>query len=179
MANLITVKQKKIIKHEYYIRLISAGIFLISILGLFILAYVLPYYIYVKHSYLATIEQFENTILAENTENTGESMSRLVKKTLEEIKAVELYFKNTLSPTDYLKIIIENKNSAIKINKISFNLNKNNTGQFFITGISQNREGLVNFIEDLNITKSFTSVESPVSDFAKDRDINFTLSINI
>jgi hypothetical protein len=179
MANLITKKQKKVINNEYYCRLISAVLILLSILGLFILAYVVPYYIYVKNSYLETIKRFEAPIAAENNENAGESMSQIVRRTLDEMKAIELYYKTGRLPSDYLASIIEQKNSKIKIYKLSFNFVKADEGQIIVGGLSENRQGLVNFIDDLKSLENFVGVNSPVSDFAKDSDIAFTLNIKI
>ena len=54
-----------------------------------------------------------------------------------------------------------------------------NQGQILVSGLAKNREGLVAFIEDLKNKADFLSVESPISDFAKDSDISFTLNIKI
>ncbi|MEI8059420.1 MAG: hypothetical protein WCG67_04605, partial [Ferruginibacter sp.] len=45
MANLITEKQKKALKLDYRIRLCAVILFMICLLGFFILAYVVPYYV--------------------------------------------------------------------------------------------------------------------------------------
>lgn len=179
MSNLITKKQKKIIQYEYYCRLFSTILILISVLGLFILAYTIPYYIYVKNSYLETIKSFEAPIAAENNENFGESMSQIVKRTLDEMRVIELYINKNVNPSLYLSNIIEQKNNYIKINKLSFSFIKSDEGQVVVSGLSENREGLVKFIDDLNSLENFTNVNSPVSDFAKDSNIPFTLNIKI
>jgi len=178
MANLITEKQKKAVKNEYIIRASSVSLLIpISLLGLFLLAYVIPYYLSVREKDLWVAEQFKTVINVENKENTGESMTRAVSQTLDELKAVENYSKGTFIPSTYFNKIIENKNSNIKITKLSFSLLRQGQGQFFVTGVSKNREGLVSFIEDLKSKAEFYSVDSPVSDFAKDSDIPFTLNI--
>jgi hypothetical protein len=178
MANLITEKQKKAIKTEYIIRASSVSLLIpISLLGLFLLAYIVPYYVSVNKKDLWVAEQFKNVINVENKENVGESMTRIVSQTLDELKAVELYNKNNFIPSVYFNKIIENKNSNIKITKLSYNLVRQGQGQFFVSGISKNRDGLVSFIDDLKSKAGFYSVESPVSDFAKDSDIPFTLNI--
>jgi hypothetical protein len=177
MANLITTQQKKNIKKDYNIRLLTTIFFLIFILGLFVLAYVAPYYFYVKHSYLMIINQFEKIIIPENNENIGESMSRIVNRTVEETKVVTFYTQNTLKPSEYLEKIVMSLNPNIKISRLVFGSNKNKEFQFLVSGLSSNREGLVVFIDDLKKEDSFLKVESPVSDFAKDNNIDFTLNI--
>jgi hypothetical protein len=45
MANLITKKERKNVRADYLIRLFSVFLFISSLLGIFFLAYVIPYYI--------------------------------------------------------------------------------------------------------------------------------------
>jgi len=180
MANLITEKQKKIIGKEYLMRVFSISLFIpTSLLGIFLLAYIIPYYIAVNKKAIIVSEQFEPVLLAENKENVGESSSRIVSQTLNQMKVIDLYNKNSVNPSIYFNKIIENKNSRIDINKLSFNVLKKGQGQIFVSGISEDRDGLVVFIEDLKSKTDFVSVESPVSDFAKDKNISFTLNIKL
>ena len=178
MANLITEKQKKIIKLDYLARLFSVSLLIpTSLLGLFLLAYIVPYYLSVSKKDAITAEQFRSTIGIENKENTGESSVRILNQSLDQMKTVENYSKNSPIPSVYLEKVIKNKNSSIKINKISFSDLKNGSGLISISGISVNREGLVSFIEDLKSKANLTTVESPISNFAKDSDISFVINI--
>lgn len=180
MANLITEKQKKAIKIDYIVRIFSLSLLIpTSLLGIFLLSYIIPYYFSVRNQEVKVVEQFQSAISVENKENVGESASRIVNQTIDQMKVVELYNKNNIIPSNYFQKIIENKNDAISINKISFSVIKPGQGQFLVSGISRNRDGLVLFIEDLKNKAMFTSVESPVSDFAKDSDISFALNINM
>jgi hypothetical protein len=179
MANLITEKQKKIVKIDYVIRLTSVSLIILSLLGLFLLAYVIPYYLSLKEKDEKVAEQFKNVINIENKENVGESASKIANQTLDELKAVELYSQNNFTPSIYFNKIIQNKNTDISITKLSFSLVRKGQGQFLVSGLAKNREGLVTFIEDLKTKASFQNVESPVSDFAIDKDIPFTLNISV
>ncbi len=179
MANLITEKQKKIIRKEYFIRFFSVSLLIISLLGVFLLAYVIPYYISVSKKDLRVIEQFTSVIIAENKENVGESMNHIVSQTTDQLKAIENYTGKANAPSEHIIRVLESKNSYIKINKFAFSIIAKGQGQLFVSGISENREGLVSFIEDLKLKGGFAGVESPVSDFAKDSDIPFTLKIKI
>jgi hypothetical protein len=177
MANLITEKQKGVIKIDYLVRLYSVSIFICSLLGLFFLAYVVPYYFAVNKKDLIVAEQFKSVIGVENKENTGESAHQIVSRTLELMRAVDFYEKNNYVPSSYFEKINKNKNSSIEITKLSFSIFDKQQGQFLISGVAKNREGLVKFIEDLRSKAGFTDIVSPVSDFAKDGDISFTLNI--
>ena len=52
-----------------------------------------------------------------------------------------------------------------------------NQGLITVSGVANDREGLVVFIDDLKIKSGFADVNTPVSDFAKDKDISFILNI--
>ena len=179
MANLITEKQKKALKLDYRIRLCAVILFMICLLGFFILAYVVPYYVSLDKKDLKVAEQFKSVIGVENKENIGESASQVVARTVEELKVVGLYYQKSTSPSVYFSKVIQNKNSSVRIMSLSFNLGLDGQSKLLVGGIAQSREGLVSFIEDLKVKAGFASVESPISDFAKDRDISFTLNIKI
>lgn len=178
MANLITEKQKKNIAVDYISRLISVSFLITALLGVFLLAYVIPYYIALSKKNIVASEQFEGVIIAENKENVGESATKVVLRTLDEMKAAELYKSPAVTPSMYFNMIIKAMNSNIKITKISFtDTMANGAKQILVSGISKNREGLVLFIDTLKVMASFSTVESPISDFAKISDIPFTLNI--
>jgi hypothetical protein len=70
-------------------------------------------------------------------------------------------------------------NPNIQINRLSFSIAKKGIGQFSISGIAKNRNGLVQFIDDLKSKGGFPSVESPVSDLVKESDIVFNISLKV
>ncbi len=177
MANLITTKQKKGIRLDYFIRLCALSLLVLSLLGSFLLAYVVPYYFSVSEKDNQAAESFKNAINVENKENVGESATQVVAETLDELKVEELYNGSQVTPSTYFSKVIENKNSSIRLTNYSFSLQKAGVALIVVGGVSKNREGLVTFIEDLRSKAGFASVDYPVSDYANDRDIPFTLNI--
>jgi hypothetical protein len=174
MANLITEKQKKIIITDYLFRILAVSFFILSFLGLYVLAYVIPYYIVISNENIKITGQFKSII---SPESTGQNVLQVANQTLDEMKAIELYDKNNPVPSVYFGGIIEHKNPDIKITKLSFGLVKAGEGHLTVSGISKNRSGLVAFIESLKSVAGFASVDSPISDFVQDSDISFTLDI--
>ncbi len=177
MSNLITLKQKKNLYREYLLRLLSVFFVIVSVLGVFFLAYVIPYYFSVSRNDQKTAEQFEQIINIENKENTGERFSQIVARTDEELKAVSLYQKQNILPSDIFSKIVRLKNSGISITRLSFVYSEQ--GQIMVNGIAKNREVLVKFISDLKNDSSFALVESPISDFAKNSNIPFSINIKV
>lgn len=179
MANLITEKQKKVVRVDYYTRLFSVFLFVpISLLGIFLLAYIVPYYIAVLKKDVVVAEQFKSVIVVENKENVGESATIIVSQTLEEMKIVDLYNNSNFVPSVYFNKIISNKSSGILINQLTFSGLKDGHLLFIVNGVSKNRQDLVTFIQNLKAKAGFTGVDSPISDFARENNISFTLNIN-
>jgi len=177
MANLITEKQKKNIRTDYILRLCAVSLFVGSLLGVFFLAYVLPYCLSVSKKEVKVQELFGQIINAENKENIGESVSRAILQTTEQLKAVELFSKKPIWPSAIFERVLLGKNQSIKITKLSFTVLEKNQGLITVSGVANDREGLVVFIDDLKIKSGFADVNTPVSDFAKDKDISFILNI--
>ncbi|MFA7252856.1 MAG: hypothetical protein WC027_03295 [Candidatus Paceibacterota bacterium] len=177
MANLITEKQKKEVASEYWIRLTAMSFWLISLLGVFLLAYIIPYYLSVSKKDLVVADKFQSVISVENKENVGESVSRIVNRTLDEITVAETYSQRSDQASVGFTKIINSKNNNIQISRLSFSLINKDQAQFLINGVSRNRDGLVSFVEALKSEAGFASVESPISDFAKDTNIPFTVNI--
>jgi hypothetical protein len=177
MANLITEKQKKTIRTEYFLRLGTAVILMAALLSVYFLAYVIPYYASVSQKDKLVGDQFKTVINVENKENIGESALRIVTQTLDEIKMVEAYGRNnTIASTNFAKIITS-RNANVQINRLSFSLVKKNQIQFLVSGISKNRQGLVTFINDLKTRAGYSVVDSPISDLVRDSNIPFTINI--
>lgn len=177
MANLITKKQKRIIKIDYFIRLFSVLLLAFSLLGVFLLTYIISYYFSINKNDINVVEQFDPIVFSENEESIGTSVLQIANQISDQLKTVELYNPGNFAPSIYFTKIIESKNDSIHLTSLSFSLVKKGEVQLFASGISDDREGLVVFIEDLKLKGGFNSVQSPVSDFAKDSDITFTLNI--
>lgn len=177
MANLITLKQKKCVRGEYLLRLLSVFFVILSILGIFFLAYVIPYYFSVSKNDQKTAEQFKQIIDAENRENVGERYSQIVARTEDELKAVSFYQKQNSLPSNVFAKIVKYKSAGLFITRLSFVYSEQ--GQIIINGIAKNREVLVRFISDLKNEPDFTSVESPISDFAKNANIPFSINLKV
>ena len=85
------------------------------------------------------------------------------------------------SSFDYLKItpiintILSNKTKLIYINSLAYTSNSSTTVTFSINGISGTRESLVSFKKDLDKTALFKNIDLPISNLAKDKDIDFSM----
>ena len=177
MANLITEKLKKVVYEEYLTRMWAVVISLVCLAGIFLLAYMIPYYFSLLRNDVIISEQLKSVISTENKENVGESVGRVANRLNDQMKAVEVYLDKPLSPSLSFAKVLENKSPNVSVSRLGFKTLSPKEVQIFVSGVAQNRQALVGFISDLKSKGGFASVESPVSDFAKDSNISFTVTI--
>jgi hypothetical protein len=73
--------------------------------------------------------------------------------------------------------IIQVKNTAIRITDIQYKTVTATSSLITLEGNADRRDALKEFVTELENITGFTDVVLPVSNFAKDRDIDFTISL--
>jgi len=177
MINLSTIEQKKTIRKEFNLRFGAVILLLVSMTLLNYLAYIIPYYISVQKKNLIVSEQFKNVIGVENKENVGESVSNIVKGTLDKMRIVEIFTKPKKSLSEDVLALVSTKNKKITFSRVITNYTANNEIQMSVSGHSETRDALTLFIDDLNKSGIFYSVEYPVSNLANSTNIDFLVNI--
>lgn len=76
-----------------------------------------------------------------------------------------------------INTVIENKISSIHINEILYRFADKANTTVTLSGVSDTRDSLVSFVKKLESSGSFKSINLPVSNFTKDKDISFSLSM--
>ena len=79
----------------------------------------------------------------------------------------------------FIGVILSKKTPAISINQFGYTSLGKNTATMSIGGISQTRESLVSFVKSLNESGIFESVDSPISNFTKEKNIDFLITLAI
>ncbi len=84
-----------------------------------------------------------------------------------------------LAVTNIIDIINKNKTSRIILTSISYSKLTAEVPIIGVVGIARNRQSLVSFTQELERDEHIVSVDLPVSSFAKETDIPFSLNIKI
>ena len=79
----------------------------------------------------------------------------------------------------YLDFVIKQKTVLIKISNISYVVTDVKNSQLNIDGVSNNREALRDFVKTLEASGKFKTVDIPVSNYAKDKDLPFSIKLTI
>ncbi|MCX6731872.1 MAG: hypothetical protein NTX55_02710 [Candidatus Parcubacteria bacterium] len=171
--NFLPEEDKRKIKKEYLRRLFAViGIFFFFavFIGIILL---LSFSVFLKDQEHNLERQMavSGERLARN--NIGDTIS-LIEELNAKISLLDPEQKNIGEKSALTKIILEEKTNKIKINNFSFI-----EGKILIQGVSDNRQGLLSFIDSLKKKKEFKGVESPVSNLIKEKDIDFRLTIEL
>ncbi len=179
MFKLITEEEEKKLAREYslrrYIVMVSAlsTVLVVGFVGL------LPSYLLSSSRKNEALERSRATLLLEG----GERIDPVawIANTNSKITALEPR-ESSQDPSEYMEALIEAKTSGISITKLSWGSATRSTESaklLSISGFAQERRSLVDFERAVNGLGLFTSVVLPVSNLARERDIEFTLELGI
>ena len=107
--------------------------------------------------------------------NTGE-LRLAINKAKEEIEILGVVIEDTPTVYDLFSKVVARKNENIKITGILYDTDENKR-EIIVNGIARNREALLEFAENVRRELVFSNVSLPVSNFAKNRDIDFSFGI--
>ncbi len=107
-------------------------------------------------------------IAGDEIDNTSSAINDL------NIKVSSILSANDSKVSSVLNKILDQKTSGISVTNFVFGNNK-----VSLTGVAGTRTNLILFVESLKKEKSFKSVNSPVSNLIKEKNLNFLINIGI
>ena len=177
MFNLLPENLKEKIKSEYKLRRWT-------LILTFILFLQASFLILLSPSWFSTYYKEKNVISEAESLGAGE-MASSTKSVVSTIKSINSKLVIINSALEYPKVIIflndilSKKTGSIHLNEFIYTSTSGKIATVSLNGISNTRESLVAFEKSLESSGLFKNVDLPVSNLAKDRDINFSLGITI
>ncbi len=173
MINLIPPVVRKSIVTEYWIRVASVWLFIVAVAATAVVFLSLPVYVLVS----SQVDVYAQSA-AEATERVTEydlSAGALVRANVMAQKVFELRevekFSTIVASIEALQ------GSDIVIDGFEFARQENSLAPVQVTGRAATRQALSDFRESLLSQESISDVILPISNLAKDRDIQFSVSI--
>lgn len=181
MLNLLPEQQKKSVLLQYRLRLgvvISIGL---SIVLAVAIAFLVPTFVY---SRIISIElENQRAQLEEEAKESGRfQLAEDLKKWRSLTGLLNTEVGEVLGVAESAHLITEAETSAIEIDGFEFmrvDVGGVERVQLRITGISRDRQSLFDFQKKLNENEMFETVELPVSNFAANINIDFTMTITL
>lgn len=177
MFNLLPIQIKQEVKSEYSLRRLT--IILVFILGLqaSFLIFLFPTWLislYNEKEVVLQSEQASQVVSEGGVVQDGDIIKTLNTKLTVLNKVLEYPKIQT-----YLDVILSKKTRSISITQVSYALKDATSANMSVSGVSLSRESLVSFVKSLEETKAFKSVDLPISNLAKDKNIDFTINLVI
>lgn len=174
MANLLPALYKKDVRREYKFRRIVVGIVLLAALMLIATAFLVPSYI-VSSAKHAIVSQEIDALKGGLTQEQTNTLKKTVDDTNQKIKLLSRNIKKT-SVYDTLLSVIDEKTSAVKIHGIVYSVDSQGE-RVSVSGVARDRQSLLAFTKALEANTEFEKVDLPISNFVKEENIDFSLSI--
>ncbi len=178
MSNLLPLEQQKEIHREYVLR--RAIILLAFLLVVLVAAvvFLLPSFVvsyYKKGEMTDRVTYFTQSDAALKEDDTIRLKLHDVNKKLEVVKAPDQNFYIY----SLFRTILADQVPGVKLTELSYDTKSSKDGSGYITvgGTALDRESLTVFVNNLSREVVFSSVDLPISNFAKDRDIDFSIQI--
>lgn len=177
MFNLLPESIKKQITDEYKLRRILVILFALVVLEVISLVFVFPSWVvsdYKEKSSSAKAKQMESSTINSDIN----SIKSQIKTINSEMLLLDRFLEYP-KVKKYLDVVLNKKTNSILINKFSYASLSTSTAIINIQGVSSTREALVSFKQNLTDSKTFKTVDLPVSNFTKDKNINFNLTMTV
>lgn len=176
MINLIPIEKKKEIRKEFYFRLLCLGFVILGVCFLIYSVLMLPAYFvsYQKKNLLTQkLEIQNNQIIPEVDSKAQAEITSLENKLKLILGAID---KKYIFSDKVLNEILLRKSNKIKIDGIYFK-NDPKEKKIVVSGTASSREDLLSFRRSFELSKIFSVVDLPISNFIKGKDIEFRLNL--
>ena len=175
MINFLSEKNKNNVKKEYSFRVFTLFLIIFSLVMVFVSVFLSPAHI---------LSIYRKSVISNQLGMVKESPVSKSSVSLEDVKKINEIVKVISSATvyqkpasDFIKRILNSKNSAITISFISSDFDTNNNMRISLRGFSKTRDGLTKFVKDIKSLNLFSGVDLPISSLVKSSDIDFSINL--
>jgi len=177
MFNLLPENLKSFIRSEYKMRRLVLALFFVILIELSLLIFLFPTWLESGARERAVVKQSD--LASESLKNSDINPATSVIKDTNIKLSVLNTALNYPELTPLVDKILDQKTSSISVTQITYNTVSTSTASITLSGVSKTRESLVAFVKKLQDTNSFKKVDLPISNLAKDKNIEFSLNLSI
>ena len=176
MFNLLPDSEKKFILAEYANRRTVAALAFLFVLGLIASISAFPAFLLSSAKVSEVREEIE-AVRQSKIFQEESSLSAELQKTQGKISS--LHPKEAFIPVETVFTrIITHRGDGIRMNGLRLSATTDAERQILVNGIARDRDALLSFVHALEEDPLFSSVDLPVSNFTRDRNAEFSLTIH-
>lgn len=179
MFNLLPFSQKREIKREYRRRIIVVALLHMIVAEVILIALLVPALILARSREVEFKAQLEHLNVLTLEEQKG-SFSTFLKETTEKLAELSPE-KNVARSSDAVLLVARVRTEGVRINTIGYQAaNTFKGGALRVDGKATSRDALLSFRKALEQQSHlFTKVDLPISNFALEKDIPFSIGITV
>ncbi len=174
MSNILSQKEKLIIRKEYRMRVFAVTLAFILASILLAIILLIPSFILTLYKGKAVVDL--STKVPERVEDLATFNQKL--EAAKKITAVLTPETVSYTPTAIIDVILKTKTSGNSVTSITYEKAKDNVVSISVKGEASTRIGLLDFTRALEKQPRINKIDLPVSSFAKDTDIPYTFDIH-
>ncbi len=175
MINLIPAEAKKHLLREYWMRSVTVWFFLWSFALLLGITLLVPSYVLLN----LQVKAYSETAQTANEKNAN---FEAVAKELESASKTAATLSEQLvrpSMTEYLTLLKSLESTNVNVARISFSREGDVVGEMTVSGVADSRQALADFRNRMLDSDLIESVNLPISNLAKDKEIPFELTVTL
>ncbi|MEX2013478.1 MAG: hypothetical protein WD897_00995 [Parcubacteria group bacterium] len=175
MFKLLTEEGRQRVAHEYARRLAIVMLFALILVAVVGIIGLLPSYVLSNARQNEVLER--TRIVGSSVERGDESdLQAWLRETNRKLQALSPAL-DTDRPSDFIEKILEQKITGVRITGFSW-VRTEDKIILSVDGVANNRQSLITFEDRINSSGYFSEVTLPISNLAKDRDINFQIKFS-
>lgn len=175
MFNLLPENEKRNIRAIYNARQTILALLLLTITGVIAFLFIIPSFMLTKAKEAETVSQVGSLRASLATKNV-EDLNKAIAVARDEIKALEEADGAAHSVYDLFLKILSHKSVDVRVTGLLYGT-AGKRHEVVINGIARDRESLLTFAQEIGKEQVFSDISLPVSNFAKNKDIEFSFSI--
>lgn len=173
MINLIPLHEKKRIRFEYWLRVATVWTMLFSCVILLVMCAMVPAYVLISMQINSGAETskaaLEKVVAYEAAGTALREANKQAKAVVDNAQFIPI--------SDRIGLIRQYENSNVTVSSITISRTADSFAPLEISGLAVSRQALATFREQLLADPQIESVNLPISNLAKDRDIQFNLTV--
>lgn len=177
MINLIPIEEKVRINREFCFRLLSVSFLTFGLLFLISCVVIFPSYVFLMEKKTA-IDLKLDLQKKEPVPEIDQKALNIIEDLNKKIETVDKSQKERYDiSTKIIKEILLRKIAGIKLTQIYYSVDELGEKRISMSGVASDRAHLLDFRKSLEADTSFSKVNLPISNFVKDSDIEFNLTL--
>jgi hypothetical protein len=176
MFNVLPDNLKKLLVQEYYVRVAIVTCILLLIAQGCVVIFLSP------ALFAGSIKKDQLTQQVSSIQQASSGHTGTVSNTITSTNRLLYVINSSLlypSAKQFLDAILSNRAAGIEMTEFTYNTTDATDATISFSGVASTRNTLVSFVQALQNSHLFGSVNLPVSDLAHDTNITFILNISV